>query len=279
MELKQHPLSAAFPAMSADDFAALMEDIEANGQREPVIVFDGMVLDGWHRYRACTELGVKPHTMTFPADGDPVALVKTANLHRRHMTETQRAEAVIACSAWAPPHRLKNKQTPVSTSSPKTNAEMAAEARVSVGTIKNAKAGHQAGLGEAMKDGAITAREAASVARGKPQTESKKQKRELPSAPPPSAPDMTEARDTITELAQENEALRDRLAVEAMQVSEDEKTQAAETIRELRALVKTLEAENASLKVSRDTYMHENGELKKQCMAQQRELKKLRAAA
>jgi hypothetical protein len=55
--LTQHPLSAAFPAMSADDFAALVEDIKVNGQREPVIVFEGMVLDGWHRYSACVAAG------------------------------------------------------------------------------------------------------------------------------------------------------------------------------------------------------------------------------
>jgi hypothetical protein len=34
--MNQHPLSAAFPAMSADDFQALKLDIQANGQREPI---------------------------------------------------------------------------------------------------------------------------------------------------------------------------------------------------------------------------------------------------
>lgn len=74
---------------------------------------------------------------------------------------------------------------------------------------------------------------------------------------------LAEAQHTITELATENEQLQDRLAVEVMDASEHEKTQAAETIRELRALVKTLEAENAALKVSRDTYQREASEAKK----------------
>jgi ParB-like chromosome segregation protein Spo0J len=74
---------------------------------------------------------------------------------------------------------------------------------------------------------------------------------------------LAEAQHTITELATENEQLQDRLAVEAMDASEHEKTQASETIRELRALVKTLEAENAALKVSRDTYQREASEAKK----------------
>lgn len=88
-------------------------------------------------------------------------------------------------------------------------------------------------------------------------------KREV--APPPAADsdDLAEAHHTITELAEENEQLRDKLAVESLMDSEDAKTQTAETIRELRALVKTLQAENAALKVSRDTYQREASESKK----------------
>jgi hypothetical protein len=38
---------------------ALAIDIEAHGQREPGVLFEGMVLDGWHRYRACEQIGVE----------------------------------------------------------------------------------------------------------------------------------------------------------------------------------------------------------------------------
>jgi ParB-like chromosome segregation protein Spo0J len=75
---------------------------------------------------------------------------------------------------------------------------------------------------------------------------------------------LAEAQHAIADLAAENERLNDRLAVEAMDASEDEKTRAAETIRELRARVVTLEAEVDALKVSRDTYMREASEAKKQ---------------
>jgi hypothetical protein len=79
----------------------------------------------------------------------------------------------------------------------------------------------------------------------------------------PGADELAEAHHTITELAQENERLQDRLYVEAMDASEEEKTQAAETIRSLRSRVVTLEAEVAALKVSRDTFMREANEAKK----------------
>jgi len=284
MELKQHPLSAAFPAMSADDFAALTADVKANGQREPIIVFEGMVLDGWHRYRACNDLGVKPQQFSFPADKDPVAFVLSQNLHRRHLTASQRASAVVACSEWQPPNMRKGRGEP---SSPlaKTNAEMAKAAQVSDKTIKDAKAAHKAGLGDAVKAGALTVKEAAQVARGKPEKPPKTQvakppKRELPQAPASDpADDLAEAQHTITDLAKENEELRDRIAIEAMDSSEEEKTQAVETIRELRALVRTQEAEIAALKVSRDTYMRESAEARKDAIYWRKQAKKAGADA
>lgn len=268
-ELKQHPLSAAFPAMSADDFAALVEDIKANGQREPIMLYEGMVLDGWHRYRACVQLGIKPQQFTF-SGMDPVGFVLSHNLHRRHLTPSQRAAAVVACSEWAPAHRPKKAETISAFSRDK---DMAKAAGTSDRTIRDAKVAHKAGLTDAVKSGALTAHEAAQVARGKPEPKkpAKVSKRTLEALPPAGVEALTdadhlnEAQHTITELAAENEQLRDRLAVEAMDASEDEKTQAAETIRDLRAMVKTLEAELDAVKVSRDTYMREASELKKQC--------------
>lgn len=167
MELKQHPLSAAFPAMGAEDFAALVQDIKANGQREPVIVFEGMVLDGWHRYSACVNLGIEAERFTFGEGKDPVSFVLSQNLHRRHLSASQRAAAVVACTEWAPPHRAKKGEmvSPLS----KTNADMAKVAQVSDRTIKDAKAAHKAGLTDAVKSGAITVNEAAKIARGTPE--------------------------------------------------------------------------------------------------------------
>lgn len=266
MELKQHPLSAAFPAMSGDDFAALVEDIKANGQREPVMVHEGMVLDGWHRYQACTQLGIKPQQFTFPADKDPVAFVLSHNLHRRHLTPSQRAAAVVACSEWAPAHRPK-KQEPGSTFS--KNDDLAKAAGVTPRTITDAKVAHKAGLTEAVKEGALTVKEAAKVARGKTEAAPKKEKRTL-DAPPPEveqptgADEVSELRHTVADLAAENERLEDRLAVEAMDASEEEKTQAAETIRELRERVRVLEIELQAVKASRDTFMRESGEKERQ---------------
>lgn len=76
--------------------------------------------------------------------------------------------------------------------------------------------------------------------------------------------EIAELRNTVGDLAAENERLSDRLAVEAMDASEEEKTSASNIIAELRERVRVLEAEVEALKVSRDTYMRESGEKQKQ---------------
>lgn len=91
MNVDAHPLATKFPDMNDKDFAALVADIQANGQREPIVIFQGQILDGRHRARACQMLGMEPITKVF--DGDEAAaalLVDSLNVHRRHLTREQR---------------------------------------------------------------------------------------------------------------------------------------------------------------------------------------------
>lgn len=80
--------------------------------------------------------------------------------------------------------------------------------------------------------------------------------------------------DMVKELIAENERLQDRLAVGAMDASEDERAMAQETIDELRQQVKNLTIELEAVKKSRDQYQMECSQLKKQIGMYQRQLKK-----
>src|SRR5215831_5446118 len=87
-----HPLADLFPML--DDkraaFEALVDDIRERKQQEPVWLYEGKILDGRNRYQACQRLGREIQVKDFAGD-DPVGFVLSANLHRRHLNESQRA--------------------------------------------------------------------------------------------------------------------------------------------------------------------------------------------
>lgn len=85
-----HEVAPIFPLMEGADFAALKDDIAKYGQREPVWVYEGRILDGRNRHRACEELGIETETKEWTGT-DPAQFVLSLNLHRRHLSESQRA--------------------------------------------------------------------------------------------------------------------------------------------------------------------------------------------
>lgn len=88
--VKVHSAAEIFPMLTQERFADLVQDIKENGLLEALTTDqDGALLDGRNRYLACAEAGVEPRYATYK--GDPWRYVISANLHRRHLTDTQRA--------------------------------------------------------------------------------------------------------------------------------------------------------------------------------------------
>ena len=100
MSYDLHPLSSLFPRITGPEFDALVADIKANGLREPIVVHQGLILDGGNRYRACLEAGIDPAFTEF-AGGNLVSFVLSANLHRRHLSPGQQAAIVASAQDWA----------------------------------------------------------------------------------------------------------------------------------------------------------------------------------
>jgi ParB-like chromosome segregation protein Spo0J len=86
-----HPLAELFPPMPDDQYQALKADIAENGQHEDIMFWRDQVIDGRHRLRACLELSIQPDTAELDDSCDPYIYVITHNLHRRHLTESQRS--------------------------------------------------------------------------------------------------------------------------------------------------------------------------------------------
>lgn len=127
----------------------------------------------------------------------------------------------------------------------------------------------KAGLIEAVKDGALTAEQAAKVATGKP---AKAEKFTQPVADT-TADELQESAQAIESLSEEVELLKAELAVKHMDATGEEKSQAATLIAELRAELKAANAELDAMRTSRDGLQRENRELMKQCAIYQRQLK------
>ena len=291
MKYEQHPLSAAFPAMSADDYQTLKDSINEIGVQNPITLFEGMVIDGWHRYRAANELGMECPTVEL-GDVDPRDFVLAQNKARRHVTQAQLAQAAIAVFQWYPADgsAQKNGGAAGPAAPPKSTKEIADIAGVSERTVRQAKAIQKKAapeVVEAVKRGEIGGEKASAIAKlpKEQQAEAIKKPIEKPAKPQPEdeayappAPanhELEEAISTINELAAENEQLRDRVAVAAMSGTDEERAMAAETIAELRDQIKTLEAELDAVRTSRDTFQRQNAELMKQVRLQQKQIKKL----
>jgi hypothetical protein len=85
-----HDMANLFPMLDVDELKALATDILENGQREPITLFEGKILDGRNRYFACLDAGVEP-LFTEYNGRDPIGYVVSLNLKRRHLGESQRA--------------------------------------------------------------------------------------------------------------------------------------------------------------------------------------------
>ena len=88
-----HPAADLFPLLPEDQLRELARDIERNGLRHPICLWNGMIVDGRTRARAIAKTNRVPEyqEMDFKNDAECVRYIISTNIHRRHLTESQRA--------------------------------------------------------------------------------------------------------------------------------------------------------------------------------------------
>ena len=89
-----HPLANIFPLMEGEEYVAFVTDIRTNGLNEEIYTYEGKILDGRNRYRACMDAGVPPRFRGWEG-GSPITFVASANLRRRDLTPSQRAAIAV----------------------------------------------------------------------------------------------------------------------------------------------------------------------------------------
>jgi ParB-like chromosome segregation protein Spo0J len=94
--------------MTESEYLDLRESISSIGQTDPIWIFEGKVIDGRHRLRACTELGIEPKLREWDGKGSLLEFVVATNLKRRHLKEPQRA---LIAAQLAAAHHLTESQS------------------------------------------------------------------------------------------------------------------------------------------------------------------------
>lgn len=141
-----HPAATLFPLMTEKEYQGLKQDIAENGQREDIVVWCGKLIDGRNRLRACEELHRQPSVAELDEDSDPWKYVISHNLHRRHLSETQRetVAAKLADMKHGGNRKSEEIKGPIGT----LIEEAAEQLNVSERNVKRAKAAIKGGCQE-----------------------------------------------------------------------------------------------------------------------------------
>lgn len=163
---ESHPLADLFPMMGADEFKELADDIEHNGLFDKIWLFEDKILDGRNREKACHEREVDPKYEEYRGK-DPVGFVIAKNLHRRHLSESQRAlvaAKLVTAKKGGQPAAGESANSPIQ---PTTTKQAAKRLNVSESSVKAAAKVKTKGAAELVKEvekGTVTVAAAAKVA-------------------------------------------------------------------------------------------------------------------
>lgn len=96
-----HPAANLIPVMQPDEYDQLRADIREHGLQEPIVMLDGQILDGRHRWRACHDENKPITTVEWQREcGTPINYVISKNLKRRQLSVSQRAALAVAVEEY-----------------------------------------------------------------------------------------------------------------------------------------------------------------------------------
>lgn len=174
-----HKLAAVFPEMPPDQYEAFKQDVATRGVLNPIVVYQGEIIDGRHRWQAAHETGREcPQVEWEPASASPDDITDelwdylvSLNAHRRHLDKSQWAMIAVEGSREIEEAANKRKVSGsheaalpqgVKTRTPQVRDQIAEKVGVSARTIQKAKNVRDADpkLAEKVKQGKITVTEA-----------------------------------------------------------------------------------------------------------------------
>ena len=101
-EYTRHPQSELFPAMTAEEFGALVESMKAHGfdKTYPIMTFENQIVDGWHRYLAAEKASVTPEFRVWRGSKSKLqSFVLYANSTKRHLSKARHSAVLVKARA------------------------------------------------------------------------------------------------------------------------------------------------------------------------------------
>lgn len=205
-ELPVHPAAELFPMMNATDtegWKGLIEDVRVNGCHQPLVIdHTGRLVDGRNRLAAIAGLKAEGVDATFdvvlcPRTDEPGirSWVISTNLHRRHLTTSQRAaiaaEMVTATKSSGATARTKQVDHVTVDDAAKAMNVSPRQVKKAAQVNRQAKEAGKPELTKAVKEGKTTVNAAAKELAAKPPAEKPSKGKAAPPAEPPKS--LTEA--------------------------------------------------------------------------------------
>jgi hypothetical protein len=171
-----HPICLLMPSADEDELQSLTDDIGAHGLIAPIVLFEGMILDGRNRAAACERAGIAPRYVLFEGGReDALILVVSHNLKRRHLTKQAIADTLVEAEDFNLHYELGEAAAPtdikMSAQKPKTasSRELAKAAggvvsREMINATRKVKEKALPEMQEAVRKGRIGVQDAAKVA-------------------------------------------------------------------------------------------------------------------
>ncbi len=138
-----HELSTVFSSFEdTEEFKGLVDSIKKYGLFDPILMWQGKIVDGRHRHKACLEAGVEPQ-YEYLVDDMPFDKVRDRvvgeNILRRHLTTGQRAMIAASLANMTAGGDRKSDQAINSSGDFKSTAEASKSLNVGEATVRVAK--------------------------------------------------------------------------------------------------------------------------------------------
>jgi DNA-binding Lrp family transcriptional regulator len=233
----------------------------------PVVVFGekNILADGWHRYFAHRAAGIKEIEVESHEGGVREAIFYGFGANKRRGLQMNQADTrsiigrLLMDNEWS---KLGDRKIADHVGVSSSTVLRQRQAMEGAGKIKKAT------IKTYVRDGKDIEVDVSVNQKDEPATPVQNESH------PQDLQEIKELEDMVNDLSEENQKLKDVIAIGAWDATDIEKEDIEQTVKELRERITTLERENNSLRSSRDMYMNQAAELSRINKALQSRLKK-----